>query len=94
MSSLNNPAGSLTAAQILQLSNVLIGEVPAGLINGVNKVFTVTDSYQAASTILEINGIKVINPEEYTESGDKEITYTNPPQPTDVHFIQYKLKPL
>ena len=93
MSGVSNPAGTLTDAQITQLSNVLIGEVPAGLINGVNTVFTVTDSYQAGSTRLEINGLLIIRPDEYTESGDKEITYLNPPKPGDVHFIQYLLEP-
>jgi hypothetical protein len=94
MSSVSNPSGTLTDAQILQLSNVLIGEVPAGVINGVNKVFTVVNSYQTDSTRLDLNGIIQINPDEYTESADKEITFVNPPKPGDALFIQYKLEPV
>jgi hypothetical protein len=93
MSSVSNPAGTLTAQQVLQLSNVLIGEVPAGLINGVNTVFTVTQEYQVDSTRLDLNGIIQINPDEYTESGSKEITFVNPPKPGDALYIQYKLEP-
>ena len=94
MSSVSNPAGSLTAAQVLQLSNVLIGEVPAGLINGVNKVFTTTQVFQAVSTRLDLNGIIQILPDEYTESGVQEITFVNPPKVGDALYIQYKLEPL
>jgi len=93
MSSVSNPAGSLTAAQIQQLANVLIGEVPAGLVNGVNKVFTVTDIFQTDSTRLDMNGIIQINPDEYAETGPKEITFNHAPKTGDALFIQYKLEP-
>lgn len=93
MSSVSNPSGTLTAAQILQLANVLIGEVPAGVINGVNTVFTTTYAFQTNSTLLDLNGVKQINPDEYAETGPQEITFVNPPKTGDVLYVQYKLQP-
>lgn len=93
MGSVVNVSKGLTNEQIIALANVLINEVPAGVVDGVNTVFTTVNSYQPAKTYLYINGQKLENGSDYTESDDKEVTFTFPPKVGDVLFIQYILLP-
>lgn len=89
MGSVNNVSIGLSQAQIDQIALILYGEPLIGTIDGVNTVFTTTFSYQATKTYPYINGQQQELSSDYTESADKEITFTFPPVPGDVLFIQY-----
>jgi hypothetical protein len=89
MGSVNNVSVGLSQAQIDAIANVLFPEVPSGAVDGVNTVFTTTYSYRTERTYLYLNGQQMKLNEDYTESADKEVTFTFPPAPSDVVFIQY-----
>jgi len=89
MGSVVNVSVGLTQEQIDAIANILYPETPIGIVNGVNKIFTTTYSYQDERTYLYKNGQQLISPEDYTESADKEVTLTFPPVEGDVLFIQY-----
>lgn len=89
MGSVVNVSIGLTQEQIDALANLLYPETPIGAIDGTNKVFNTTYSYQAGRIYPYKNGQQLISPGDFTESADKEITLTFAPQPGDVLFVQY-----
>jgi hypothetical protein len=89
MGSVNNVSIGLSQEQINAIANILYAEALIGVVDGVNTVFNTTYSYQATKTYPYKNGQQQIAPADYTESADKEITFTFPPKVGDVLFIQY-----
>lgn len=89
MGSVVNVSIGLTQEQINAIANILYAEGMIGTVDGVNKVFNTTYSYQATKTYPYKNGQQLVSPEDYTESADKEITLTFAPKVGDVLFIQY-----
>lgn len=89
MGSVNNVSIGLSQEQIFAIANILYPETPIGAIDGSNKVFNTTYSYQADRTYLYKNGQQLVTPADYTESDDKEVTLTFAPKVGDVLFIQY-----
>lgn len=89
MGSVNNVSIGLSQEQIDAIANILYSETPIGVVDGVNQVFDTTFSYTATKTYPYKNGQQMIAPDDYTESADKEITFTFAPQVGDVMFIQY-----
>lgn len=89
MGSVNNVSVGLTQEQIDALANVLYPETPTGTIDGVNKVFNTTYSYQTERVYLYKNGQQLVAPTDFTESADKELTLTFAPVDGDVLFVQY-----
>lgn len=60
-----------------------------GTINGTNKVFLTEKKYKERSTRIYLNGQRLKLLDDYTESGDKEITFTEPPESGDKIIIDY-----
>lgn len=89
MGSVNNVSIGLTQEQINAIANILYPETPIGTVDGVNKVFNTTYSYHDERTYLFKNGQQLKKPADYTESADKELTFTFAPYPGDVLFVQY-----
>jgi len=89
MGSVVNVSIGLTQEQIDAIANILYSEALIGTVDGVNKVFTTTYSYTATKTYPYKNGQQLVSPDDYTESADKELTFTFAPQVGDVMFIQY-----
>lgn len=89
MGSVVNVSIGLTQEQINAIANLLYPETPFGTIDGSNKVFTTTFSYQTERVYLYKNGQQLIAPGDFTESDDKELTLTFAPVPGDVLFVQY-----
>lgn len=66
-------------------------EVPVGLINGVNKIFTTTYNFVPRSTIVTKTRLRFMLDEDYTETGDNEITFTTAPRINEYLLIDYKV---
>lgn len=64
----------------LEVNSIEVIEALTGTIDNENTVFTTTYSYIPESTKVFINGLKLQLGEDYTESGDKEITFDIAPQ--------------
>ena len=89
MAQVVNVSIGLTQEQIDALANLLYPEEPIGTVDGSNKVFNTTYSYQPGRVYLYKNGQQLISPGDFTESDDKELTFTFAPVPGDVLFVQY-----
>lgn len=89
MAQVVNVSIGLTQEQIDALANLLYPETPIGVVDGTNKVFTTTYSYQTERVYLYKNGQQLIAPTDFTESDDKELTLTFAPFEGDVLFVQY-----
>jgi hypothetical protein len=89
MGSVVNVSVGLTQEQIDALANLLYPETPIGVVDGTNKVFTTTYSYQTERIYLYKNGQQLIAPADFTETDDKEITLTFAPFTGDTMFVQY-----
>lgn len=74
------------------INNDWIEEQLTGTINGINKIFTTQNNYQSGKTRVFINGLKQQLGVGYTESGPKEITFSDAPSNNgfnDVLIINY-----
>jgi len=89
LGSVVNVSIGLTQEQIDAIADILFVETPTCAVDGVNKFFHTTFSYQATKTYLYKNGQQLIAPDDYTESADKELTTTFAPLVGDVMFVQY-----
>lgn len=89
MGSVNNVSIGLSQEQIIAIANILYPETPIGTIDGTNKVFNTTYSYQTDRTYLYKNGQQLASGSDYIESDDKELTLTFAPRVGDVLFVQY-----
>jgi hypothetical protein len=69
--------------------NFADAEVPAGLINGANHVYTLVNAPSGASLQLFLNGIMCKAGVDYVLAGNT-ITYTNAPQAGDSHEAFYR----
>ncbi|MEW6039931.1 MAG: hypothetical protein AB1633_00220 [Elusimicrobiota bacterium] len=63
----------------VSINNDWIEETLVGVIDGVNKIFTTINNYKSGSTRIFINGLKQKRGIHYTESGPKEITFSEAP---------------
>ena len=90
--------GTLPYFTQLQTNNLLVGllhsdkiiknEVPIGVLNGINPIFTTINSLVANSEDLYVNGNKMKKPDDYNISG-QIITLTFSPQSTETILINY-----
>lgn len=74
--------GRVTSASSGTVAPVLtIGEIPGGLVNGVNVVFTTAANFTANTTMLYVNGVRQLRGagNDYTETGANQITLTVAP---------------
>jgi len=67
-------------------------ELLIGEIDNENKVFTTTYDYELNSTQIYKNGLRQRRGVHFTETGIKEITFTNPPEEADEIIIVYRRK--
>jgi hypothetical protein len=63
----------------VNIVNTLIEEELAGIIDGVNKIFTTTKNFRSGSAKVFINGIKQRPGESFTETANNEITFSEAP---------------
>ena len=58
-----------------------IGEVPGGLVNGANTVFTTAANFTANTTMVYVNGVRQLRGvgNDYTETGPNQITFAVAP---------------
>ena len=81
--------GAIGTSAIPGVSGKMVyNEVPGGLINGSNTVFTTAFIFVAGSTEIYINGIRQTLNVHYTE-GSGQITIVDPPQVGDTVQIDY-----
>lgn len=73
----------------VQSAGITEGEVPAGLVDGSNTVFTLSYEYQTGTTRVYLNGLRMRLDGDYTETGDTEITFVEPPLEGDTITIDY-----
>jgi hypothetical protein len=78
--------GSQTIAE-----NTVTREVPTGLINGSNTVYTVTNNIYLDTETVFVNGIlqQIGASFDYTVTGDKEVTFNVAPETGDYILVSY-----
>jgi hypothetical protein len=64
-------------------------EIPIGVINNSNAIFTSINPFVPESVELYINGLKQLPVDEYITTGGNTITLLTSPQTTDVLTINY-----
>jgi hypothetical protein len=64
-----------------------------GLKNGINLVFTTSATFIVNTTRVFLNGQRLTRGVgyDYIETGTNQITFTNPPNPTDLIIIEYQI---
>jgi hypothetical protein len=70
---------------------LVIGAIPTGTINGSNTVFTTTQSFDADTTMVYLNGLRLSRGIDYSETTDTTITLTLAPGSGDVVTMDYLL---
>ncbi len=70
-------------------SSFVSNQVPAGLVNGINTVFTTTDDFVTGSTHFYLNGLRQLLGTDYLESGSNQITLAVAPLMGFVLVIDY-----
>lgn len=87
------PYLSITAEQVLSITGTsiadIIGEVPTGLVNGVNVDFTLANEPIASTVRVYLNGIRQIETTNYSLV-DAVITFVVAPFTDDVIMVDYK----
>lgn len=78
------------AKQVLMDLPIGIEENLIGAQDGVNKIFTTSEKYIAATTEVYFNGLKQIRGLHYAESGEKQITLDDAPTNYELRIKYYK----
>jgi len=81
---------TMPASYFLTVFPTVNNEVPAGLVNGSNKIFTTVKEYITSSTSVFLNGLKQKLSISYTETGANQITFDDAPITGDQIIIDYK----
>lgn len=79
--------GALTTGS----GSFIIGETPAGTINGSNATFTTTQAFDPASVSVFLNGVNIINGVDYITTGQNTILLNVSPVNGDYLRVNYKL---
>jgi len=58
-------------------ANIVVAVQLAGILNGVNKVFTTATNYKPGKIILFCNGQALYSPDDFVETGLNEITFVH-----------------
>lgn len=69
----------------------IIGETPAGTINGSNATFTTAQGFDPASVSVFLNGVNIINGVDYITTGTNTILLNVSPVNGDYLRVNYKL---
>jgi len=67
----------------------IYGETPAGLVNGSNKVFTTSFVYSPGLIAIFRSGLRLRNPDDYSETGPKQFTLVDAPLSGDNLSVDY-----
>jgi hypothetical protein len=67
----------------------VVGEVLAGIIDGVNTAFTTAHAYRPGTTAVCLNGLREVRGIGYTETDPTTITFDDPPLPSDDLTVDY-----
>lgn len=70
-------------------SDLVVGEVPAGTLNGSNATFTVSTPFVASTTSVFRNGLREQLGVGYTESGGNAVVFTTAPITSDLLAVDY-----
>lgn len=71
------------------VSILFSGEVPTGLINSSNKLFTTAHTYLAGFLAVYLNGDRQIITQDYTETSPTTFTFVNAPTTGDIVLVDY-----
>ena len=66
-----------------------INEVPSGIINGSNTIFTTAHNFVSGTTQIYWNGLRQIITYSYSETGANQITFTDAPRSGTILMIDY-----
>ena len=69
----------------------VIGETPAGTINGSNATFTTAQGFEPASVSVFLNGVNIINGVDYITTGQNTILLNVSPVIGDYLRVNYKI---
>jgi hypothetical protein len=69
----------------------IVGETPAGTINGSNTIFTLAYPYRSGTIALYLNGLRGIRGNDYTEHGNTQIMITPAPESSDNIIVDYQI---
>lgn len=67
----------------------VIGEVPAGAINGINATFTTALPFRANTERLYLNGVRQKRVDDYTVSPPTTVVFVLPPRTNDHVLVDY-----
>ncbi len=70
-------------------STEVYGEVPAGVVNGVNATFSTSFSFRANTERLYLNGVRQKRVSDYTVSPPSTVIFVLPPRTNDHILIDY-----
>lgn len=70
---------------------LVYGELPDGIIDGTNTVFTTVHSFQASTTCLYRNGLREVLSEGYVETTSTTLTVSSAPFVGDVMAVDYTI---
>jgi len=71
------------------ISILFSGEVPTGLINSSNKLFTTAHTYLTGFLAPYLNGVRQLITEDYTETSPTTFTFVNAPITGDIVLVDY-----
>jgi len=71
------------------ISILFSGEVPTGLINSSNKLFTTVHTYLTGFLAPYLNGVRQLITEDYTETSPTTFTFVNAPITGDIVLVDY-----
>lgn len=85
------PAGPQGEPGVDGGSTDIRNEIPTGVIDGANKIFTTAFNFAPRSTIITKTRLRYMLDEDYTETGLNEITFTTAPRINEYLLIDYKV---
>ena len=72
-------------------STQVFNEVPTGLINSSNTVYTTASNFSTGTTRVYLNKLRQVLGTDYTETAANQITFTTAPSTGDSLIIDYQL---
>ncbi len=68
---------------------IIWGEIPSGLIDGINQNYTSAHAYLSGRLAVFLNGLRQRRLDDYTETGSNSFRFLYPPVPNDSLSIDY-----
>jgi len=67
----------------------VVGEIPTGLLNGSNKIFTTAYVYKPTLLAVFLSGLRLRHPDDYTETGSQTFQLVVAPLSSDSVSVDY-----